>query len=99
MKALLKRITGPGLELADVPAPEQWACIGGAISNALNALHFMGFAGKMVAGARASDPAINAAYCAEGEVLLDGEGILAMDLPKLRRRSPSRPTSCSRISS
>lgn len=54
----------------DVPAQEQWACIGGAVANALNALHFMGYAGKMVAGARASDPAIAAAYCGEGETLL-----------------------------
>lgn len=54
----------------EVPAHEQWACIGGAVSNALNALHFMGFAGKMVAGARAADPAIAAAHCADGEKLL-----------------------------
>lgn len=54
----------------DVPPHEQWACIGGAIANALNALHFMGYAGKMVAGARVSDPAIVAAHCAEGESLL-----------------------------
>jgi nitroreductase len=54
----------------DVPPHEQWACIGGAIANALNALHFMGYAGKMVAGARAADPAIVAAHCAEGESLL-----------------------------
>jgi len=54
----------------DVPPHEQWACIGGAVANALNALHCMGYAGKMVAGARASDPAIVAAHCAEGEALL-----------------------------
>lgn len=57
-------------DLPEVPPREQWACIGGAVANALNALHFMGFAGKMVAGARAADPAISAAYCAAGEVLL-----------------------------
>ncbi len=54
----------------EVPTHEQWASVGGAISNALTALHFMGYAGKMVSGARASDPAIVAAYCAEGETLV-----------------------------
>ena len=54
----------------EVPPHEQWASVGGAISNALTALHFMGYAGKMVSGARASDPAIVAAYCAEGETLV-----------------------------
>lgn len=54
----------------EVPPHEQWASVGGAISNALTALHFMGYAGKMVSGARAADPAIVAAYCAEGETLV-----------------------------
>lgn len=54
----------------EVPPHEQWASVGGAISNALTALHFMGYAGKMVSGARASDPAIASAYCAEGETLV-----------------------------
>lgn len=54
----------------EVPAHEQWACVGGAISNALMALHLMGYAGKMVSGARASDPAIEGAYCGEGEKLV-----------------------------
>lgn len=54
----------------EVPAHEQWACVGGAISNALTALHFMGYAAKMVSGTRASDPAIAGAYCGEGEQLV-----------------------------
>ncbi len=54
----------------EVPAHEQWACVGGAISNALTALHLMGYAGKMVSGARAADPAIAGAYCRDGEVLV-----------------------------
>lgn len=53
----------------EVPAFEQWATVGGAISNALTALHLMGFAGKMVAGHRAADPAIVSAYCRKGETL------------------------------
>ena len=55
---------------AEVPPHEQWATVGGAISNALNALHFMGYGAKMVAGARAMDPAIVAAHCAAGESLV-----------------------------
>jgi nitroreductase len=55
----------------DVALPhEQWVTVGGAIANALNALHFMGYGAKMVAGARAADPAIVAAYCGEGETLV-----------------------------
>ncbi|MBL0143074.1 MAG: nitroreductase family protein [Betaproteobacteria bacterium] len=54
----------------DVPPHEQWTCVGGAISNALTALHFMGFAGKMVAGARAADPAIVSAFCGAGETFV-----------------------------
>jgi nitroreductase len=65
--AVIARVRGDD---PDVPAHEQWACIGGAVSNALTALHYMGYAGKMVSGARASDPAIAAAHCGEGEVLL-----------------------------
>ncbi len=54
----------------EVPAHEQWACVGGAISNALTALHFMGYAGKIVSGARAADPAIREAHCRTGEQLV-----------------------------
>lgn len=54
----------------DVPAHEQWACVGGAISNAVMALHMMGYAAKMLSGARAADPEISAAFCKEGEILV-----------------------------
>ncbi|MDP1716518.1 MAG: hypothetical protein Q8L40_00435, partial [Burkholderiales bacterium] len=40
------------------------------ISNALTALHLMGYAGKMVSGHRAADPAIVAAHCRSGETLV-----------------------------
>jgi nitroreductase len=65
---------------ADVPPSEQWACVGGAISNALTALHFMGYAGKMLSGARAVDPAIVAAFCAGGETLA---GWIAAGTPRM----------------
>lgn len=66
------------------PPHEQWATVGGAIANALNALHFMGYGAKMVAGARAADPAIVAAHCGEGETLV---GWICAGTPK----GPARP--------
>ena len=50
---------------------EQWLAAGAALSNFLTALHAMGFAGKMVSGHKAADPAIQAAFCAPGETLID----------------------------
>ncbi len=55
---------------ADVPAHEQWAAVGAAISNALTALHFLGYAAKMLSGLRAADPVIREAFCDAGETLL-----------------------------
>jgi nitroreductase len=55
---------------ARVPEHEQWACVGGAIANAVMALHVMGYGAKMVSGARARDPAVIAAYCGAGETLV-----------------------------
>jgi nitroreductase len=63
----------------DVPPHEQWATVGGAISNALTALHLMGYAGKMLSGARAADPVLGDAFCNEGEQLL---GWMSMGTPK-----------------
>ena len=53
-----------------VPVHEQWTTVGGAIANAVNALHFMGYGAKMVAGTRARDPQIVAAHCRKGEALV-----------------------------
>lgn len=63
----------------DVPPNEQWACVGGAISNAMTALHFMGYGAKMLSGIRARDPAIVAAFCGAGETLV---GWIAAGTPK-----------------
>jgi nitroreductase len=64
-----------------VPAHEQWTAVGGAIANAVNALHFMGYGAKMVAGTRARDPAIVAANCSEGETLVGWIATGTMDGP------------------
>jgi len=53
-----------------VPAHEQWTCIGGAITNALNALHTMGYAGKMLSGGKVRDQILNQAFCQTGERLV-----------------------------
>jgi len=55
---------------ADVPPHEQWIAVGGAIANAMNALQLLGYAGKMLSGARATDPRIAAAFCDAGETLV-----------------------------
>jgi hypothetical protein len=68
-----------------VPPHEQWMAVGGAIANAVNALHFMGYGAKMVAGARARDPAIVAAHCREGEVLVGWITTGTMDGPPKAR--------------
>ncbi len=63
----------------EVPVHEQWACVGGAISNAVTALHLLGYGAKMLSGARASDPAMSAAHCGEGETLV---GWIATGTPR-----------------
>lgn len=53
-----------------VPAHEQWACVGGAITNVLNALHLLGYAGKMLSGGKVRDQQIVNAFCQPGETLV-----------------------------
>jgi len=68
-----------------VPPHEQWMAVGGAVANAVNALHFMGYGAKMVAGARARDPAIVAAHCREGEALVGWIATGSLDGPPKAR--------------
>lgn len=70
-----------------VPAHEQWACVGGAIANFLNAAHLLGFGGKMLSGAKVRDAGVAAAFCAPGETLL---GWIALGTPLRRPGGPSR---------
>jgi nitroreductase len=67
-----------------VPAHEQWACVGGAITNFLNAAHAQGFGGKMLSGAKVRHAAVQAAFCESGETLV---GWIALGTPD---RSPAR---------
>lgn len=72
-----------------VPVHEQWACVGGALTNLLNAAHAMGFAGKMLSGAKVRHPALQQAFSRPGEVLL---GWVAMGTPVASpRRGHAKP--------
>ena len=54
----------------DVPAQDQWLCIGAALMNFLNALHLMGFGAKVLGGAAVQDAEVQRAFCGPGETLL-----------------------------
>jgi nitroreductase len=77
-RARARAFNGPGLaalvarvrdDVLDVPAHEQWMCVGAALLNAINALHLMGFGAKALSGASVSDAAVHAAFCGPGERL------------------------------
>lgn len=53
-----------------VPAHEQWVALGAALANFLNAAHALGYAGKMLSGAKVRHPAVQAAFCEAGETLV-----------------------------
>ncbi len=65
--ALIGRIKDGAL---DVPAQEQWLCIGAALMNFVNALHLMGYGAKVLSGASIYDVDVQKAFCAPGETLL-----------------------------
>jgi nitroreductase len=75
---------------AEVPVHEQWIAVGGAIAYAMHALQLLGYAGKVLSGARAGDPEIAAAFCAPGETLV---GWIAAGTPATppRGREPDDP--------
>lgn len=70
-----------------VPVHEQWAAIGGALANFLNAAHLLGYGGKMLSGAKVRDPGLVAAFCEPGETLL---GWIALGTSARRPAGPSR---------
>ncbi|WP_077035345.1 nitroreductase [Pelomonas sp. KK5] len=70
-----------------VPAHEQWVCVGGALANFLDAAHLLGYGGKMLSGAKVRDPQIAAAFCEPGETLL---GWIALGTPVKKPAGPSR---------
>ena len=67
-----------------IPVHEQWIAVGGALTNVLNALHFMGFGAKMLSGLRTADPQIGKAFCRDGEQLV---GWISTGTPKVASRA------------
>ncbi len=53
-----------------VPAHEQWMAVGGALANFLNAAHLLGYAGKMLSGAKVRNAGLQQAFCQPGETLV-----------------------------
>lgn len=51
-------------------AHEQWMTVGGAVTNFLNAAHALGYAGKMLSGAKVRARAVIEAFCQPGETLV-----------------------------
>lgn len=56
--------------VAKVPPHEQWICVGGALTNFMNALHVMGFGAKILSGRKCQHPALVQAFCEPGEQLV-----------------------------
>jgi nitroreductase len=75
-----------------VPAHEQWACVGGAVAYLLLAAKAMGYGAKMLSGAKARSPLLTSAFCDAGETLV---GWIAIGTPALdgRAKHDKPPTS------
>ena len=75
------------------PVHEQWAAIGGAVTNFLNAAHALGYGGKMLSGAKVRAAPVVAAFCGPGESLV-GWIVLGTPLraqaPKFRKPAPQQ---------
>lgn len=76
--------------VAKVPPHEQWICVGGALSNFMSALHFMGFGAKILSGRKCQHPALVQAFCQAGEQLV---GFVCIGSPtrELEPREPDDP--------
>lgn len=70
-----------------VPAHEQWVCVGGALTNFLNAAHALGYAGKVLSGGKVRSARIARAFCADGEQLV---AWIALGTPTREPRTSAR---------
>lgn len=73
-----------------VPEHEQWVALGGALANFLNAAHLLGFAGKMLSGAKVRNPALAEAFCEHGEQLVGWIALGTATRPPASRASKAR---------
>ena len=76
-----------------VPAHEQWMCIGGAITNMLNAAHAMGFGAKILSGDKTRSASILQAFCQPGETLA---GWITLGTPN-KKPSTNKPKDWRRV--
>lgn len=77
-----------------VPAHEQWAAVGGAVANFLNAAHALGYAGKMLSGAKVRSPRVMQAFCGAGETLV---GWIALGTPAAEPGGAARKPEAARV--
>jgi nitroreductase len=72
---------------------EQWMAVGGALANLMNAAHALGYAGKMLSGAKVRAPRVVAAFCQPGESLVGWIGLgtpQQVARPKFRKPDPGQ---------
>jgi len=74
-----------------VPAHEQWVALGGALANFMIAAHALGFAGKMLSGAKVRQPALQAAFCDAGETLVGWVALGSAARPPKSRAPKAAP--------
>jgi nitroreductase len=74
-----------------VPEHEQWIAVGGALSNFLNAAHLLGFAGKMLSGAKVRNADLAAAFCDHGEQLVGWIALGTATRPPASRAAKALP--------
>lgn len=67
------------------PVHEQWMAVGGAVAHFLAAAHALGYAGKILSGAKVRAPAVVAAFCEPGEVLVGWIGLGTPSRPPARK--------------
>lgn len=68
--ALLALIADIRPDANDVPAHEQWICVGAGAMSFLTALHLMGYGAKLLSGASVRAARIQAAFCRPCETLV-----------------------------
>ena len=74
-----------------VPAHEQWMAVGGALANFMNAAHALGYAGKVLSGAKVRHPAVQAAFCGPGETLVGWVALGTAARPVATRAAKAAP--------
>lgn len=72
-------------DLPEIAPHEQWIAVGAVLGNLMAAAHALGFAGKVLSGARVHDPSVRAELC-RGDETLVGFVHLGTPAPQLAER-------------